>query len=279
MEWSAGKVLTALRTGPFREPAHAWLENVRNETGFGSRPRYADAVVVSLWPSRGLWIGGIEVKISRNDWLRELDKPNKSAEIQRFCDYWWVAAPEGVVEKTEVPETWGYYLVNSTGKQRVRAVKAAPKLQPEPLKLHFVASVLRNQSECANRLRQLGHHEGFEKARAEHDPSVVERLRKELNEKGRAHDLLRLDLERTQAELSRLREHIASFERASGVTGLQHCTSYSYRGELGASLGEQFKLAQLLGQQHPKQLAQKLIDAGNALLAVTDLAQPEKTGT
>ena len=144
------QVLTALRSGPLREPAHAWLLEVRNSVGYTRQVRYADALVLSVWPSRGLWIAGIEVKISRNDWLRELDNPKKSAELQRFCHYWWIAAPEGVVNADELPEKWGHYVIRG---QKARASQKATLLKPDALTMDFVASVLRNQSECTAAIR------------------------------------------------------------------------------------------------------------------------------
>ena len=46
--------------------------------GTGARGgRYADAVMMSLWPSRGLELHGVEIKISRADWKREAFDPQR----------------------------------------------------------------------------------------------------------------------------------------------------------------------------------------------------------
>src|SRR5262245_2299599 len=100
-------VLDAIAEAPrFAPPACVMLREVRNGTGYAKQVRTADAVVVSVWPSRGVWLGGIEVKVSRSDWLRELKDPTKAAEIQKYCNYWWLASPEGVCEPGELPENW-----------------------------------------------------------------------------------------------------------------------------------------------------------------------------
>ena len=39
--------------------------------GFAGGGRYADAIAMNLWPSRGLAVHGFEIKISRGDWQRE----------------------------------------------------------------------------------------------------------------------------------------------------------------------------------------------------------------
>jgi hypothetical protein len=67
-------VIAALRK---KYPAAAWafLEQVANGTGYAKKYRWADALAMGLWPSRGMELHGIEVKVSRSDWLRELENP------------------------------------------------------------------------------------------------------------------------------------------------------------------------------------------------------------
>lgn len=138
---TANEVLDQLQQRVFHPKSHAMLREVNNATGYRGGRRYADAVICSCWPSRGLWLGGIEVKVSRPDWLSELKSPEKSAEIQKYCSFWWVATPPGIVRDGELPETWG--LIEVTRKQS-KTVKRAPKLEVAPLDMPFVASVLRN---------------------------------------------------------------------------------------------------------------------------------------
>ena len=53
------------------------MEEVSDAAGF-SRSRSADYIAVGLWPSRGLYINGIELKSFRSDWLSELKKTKES---------------------------------------------------------------------------------------------------------------------------------------------------------------------------------------------------------
>ncbi len=206
----AHDVVAALREGPFRAPAHAFLEEVRNATGAARIERYADALAISLWPSRGIWFAGVEVKVSRQDWKRELDDPRKSAAIQRFCDYWWVAAPAGIVESHEVPETWGLFVIHE-GKRRggpVEVVKPAPKIAAEGLSAAFVASVLRNHASTADEVIAAKVREAREVWEAEMAD-------------GRAAAKIEGDLRRRLAHANdqwkALEGRIAAFEKASGV--------------------------------------------------------------
>jgi hypothetical protein len=64
---------------------------------------------MNLYPSRGLEINGFEVTASRQDWIKELKSPEKSAPVQRFCDRRWIVAPAGIIQPGELPPTWGQF--------------------------------------------------------------------------------------------------------------------------------------------------------------------------
>ena len=75
----------------YAAPQYAFLEQVRNGTG-GFANRSADAMALSLWPSRGLMLDGFEIKGYRTDWLRELKNPAKAEELAVYCNRWWIVA-------------------------------------------------------------------------------------------------------------------------------------------------------------------------------------------
>jgi len=88
----------------FSTPAWAFLPQVRNGTGYlRNTTRTADAIAMSLYPSRGLDLHGFEIKVSRTDWLGELKNPEKAEAIAQFCDYWWIVAPKEIINLDEVP--------------------------------------------------------------------------------------------------------------------------------------------------------------------------------
>jgi hypothetical protein len=87
---------------------------------------------------------GIEVKVSRSDWRTELKNPQKAEAVARYCDFWWVAAPKGVVPVAEVPAGWG--LIEFDGKRWSHA-KPAPKKEAEPITRQFLAPFLRRACE------------------------------------------------------------------------------------------------------------------------------------
>ena len=72
----AADVIDLLRV-KYPLPAFALLEQVADGTG-ARNYRWADALVMGVWPSRGYHLLGFEVKVSRSDWLHELHKPAKA---------------------------------------------------------------------------------------------------------------------------------------------------------------------------------------------------------
>lgn len=141
------QVLTALKT-KYPPPAYAFFAHVGNSTGFATR--IADAIVMSLYPSRGLTIAGFEIKVSRSDWLRERSDPAKAEAIAQHCDHWWIAAAAGVVNPDELPPNWGLIVAKSTGtgpdvllrvRREAKQLKGGEKLHGSTR--GFIASLMR----------------------------------------------------------------------------------------------------------------------------------------
>jgi hypothetical protein len=90
--------------------------------------RRCDLVRIGMWASRGTGIDVHEIKISRSDWLRELEKPDKAEAWWPYCNRFWVAAPPGIIDTRELPEGWGLMELPAAGRRRFRIqVKATHK--------------------------------------------------------------------------------------------------------------------------------------------------------
>lgn len=215
---SAQQLVDAL-ANRFDAPTYAFLPQVRDSTGSGSAGT-ADALAMSLWPSRGLELYGFEVKVSRQDWLRELKNPAKAENIAQFCDRWWVVAAVDVVDVAEVPPLWG--LLVQRGKGLIRS-KDAPKLKcPQAIDRHFLAAILRRAAQDCPYARRKTH---------EYEDGV---------ERGKRDNSR--ELEYVRGELGRLRAHLQEFEDASGlrISGWNH----------GDKLGKAVKLLTSFGAEH-----------------------------
>ncbi|KVS52213.1 hypothetical protein WK39_26505 [Burkholderia cepacia] len=204
------EVKAALRAR-FCSPEWALFFEVADATG-ARHNRWADAVAMNLWPSRGLAIHGMEVKVSRSDWLRELKDPSKSAPVQRYCDYWWIVTPAGVLKDGELPPTWGHYEVKPGG--TLRELVAAPKLESEPVTRQFAAALMRRASAA---------DEGIVRAAVD---TEIARLRQN-DEKH-----IQREIEQRSRELNELREQIATIERISGV----QITRWGHNEEIGRAV-------------------------------------------
>lgn len=129
-------------------PSYAVLSSVPNGTG-GHKTRTIDALVMSLWPSRGLSLDAVEIKTSRSDWLRELESPAKAETFFEYVDHFWLAVGDAdIVREGELPSTWGL-LVPSPRGAKMKVAKAAPALTPKPLPRSFLAAMFRRMSEAA----------------------------------------------------------------------------------------------------------------------------------
>ncbi len=125
----------------FAPPEWVTMPEVRNATGYQRQARSADAISVSTYPSRGLTVDGFEIKVSKGDWRRELENPDKAEEIARYCDHWWVVAPAGIIPPGTVPGGWGLLEAKKSG---LFKTIVAPKLDPQPLDRMFLVSMLRS---------------------------------------------------------------------------------------------------------------------------------------
>jgi len=216
---TAQDVVTALKA-KYDSNGYAFFEQVNNATGWRGNRAFTDAVVVSLWPSRGIEAYGFEIKVSRADWRKELAKPAKAELVQKYCTRWWVVSGNNCVPESEVPPKWGLLELRGKG---LHIVKNAPLLKPKPLDLPFVASLVRRAHEVSGALVA----NAYERGRAEGEAQGPE-----------AHHSQVLNLNKKIASLER---GIADFEAASGVK------LSAYDGEY---LGKMFK--QLL--QHRRAL-------------------------
>lgn len=123
----------------FPHPEYGIVFEVAQGTGWKAN-RHLDAMAMGVWPSRGLVLHGIEIKVSRGDWRRELAMPEKAEEIARFCDFFWLAAPQGVVPINELPKNWGL-LELANGK--LKQAKYPEKLKAQPHTRDLMAAVFR----------------------------------------------------------------------------------------------------------------------------------------
>jgi hypothetical protein len=177
---TAADVIAGLKI-QFPAPAFCLLEQVADGTG-ARQHRWADAVAMSVWPSRGYTLHGVEVKVNRYDWLHELQQPKKSAAVQKYCNHWWIAvSDESIVQPGELPSTWGLTVL--TGK-KMKVVHAAPALEAEPWDVAFIASVFRNMAVASTAEIENAVNKAFAKGREEGAESGHSYMKAQMEEMG-----------------------------------------------------------------------------------------------
>lgn len=197
--------LVKLMKARYSAPAWGLLWEVPNGTGH-NKSRTADAMAMSLWPSRGLELHGFELKTVRSDWLGELKNPAKAEALAKYCDRWWIVAEPGVVEVGELPPSWG--LIERRGSvlrvQREAAAHVAP-VEPDT---SFLASLFRAVS-----LIEARHSADYIKRSAVSAELELEYQRGV----GDSEASAKRKSSNATAELEDLKTQLAKFEESSGV--------------------------------------------------------------
>lgn len=227
-----------------------------NGTGWRRQKRFADALVLQCWPSRGITLTGIEVKVTRSDWMREFRDPSKADELRNWCAYWYLATPPGIVKVDEVPKTWGLYEIDG---RNVTCAKKAPEQKTKPLDIEFIASMARHAASQQNAIRTAGHEAGYELARKRFDKGGVAEAEQKLDEERRQKYQLERERDDARRDFASLKAAVEVFEKTAG---LPERAISSQRGYMGISpVGDYYNLARALSQRPIEDLADHFREA------------------
>lgn len=87
--------------------SHVVLEQVPDGTGMHQR-HWIDVAVFSLWASKGLYRFAFEIKVSRSDFIQELQNPMKHKWALECFHQFWFVAPLDVIRIEELPPNIGW---------------------------------------------------------------------------------------------------------------------------------------------------------------------------
>ena len=233
----------------FAAPEYALMFEVGNKTGVGCS-RHADAIAMSLWPSRGLEIIGFEFKASRSDWLRELKNPAKAEKIAAYCDRWYIVAAKGCVKLDEMPVGWGYMLADDG---TLKMVKKAPEMKAKEVDRDFIAAVLRRASEADEELLKVAVRREIQNSLNRRKQDIKEAVDRALRDVARENEQLKFT--------------ISEFEEASGIK-LER-----WRG--GRILGQAFAAAQQMGSNWDSNLQKARLACKIFMTATEEIVRAE----
>jgi hypothetical protein len=209
-------------------PGGLFLPEVGQNGGWGSGSR-CDAIYVGFTSSSGRILVGHELKISRSDWLNELNKPGKADAWADECHEWWLVVNDpAIVHDGELPADWGLMSPSPRSKTRMQIHTRAARKDPRVHRpaWNAVRSIMARQdtlrAQAAERLRR----DAREDARREFDKQVTATIDRRLAAGGQ-HDAAKIREQLAQIEqaLGAKIDFTAATDRASG-------TRYGWSGEV-----------------------------------------------
>jgi hypothetical protein len=112
-------------------PGGAFLSEVQTPRDVFPQRR-VDALYIGFTQSRGNLLDGHELKVSRSDWLHELDQFNKADWWFSHTHRWWLVVPDlSVAKAEELPAGWGLMVVSPRTKTRLDVHVKAEVRSPE----------------------------------------------------------------------------------------------------------------------------------------------------
>lgn len=126
-------------------PAGAGAVYLTEVTAPGNSGRRADAVHIGLWQSRGAGrIDVCELKTSRSDFRRELDKPAKAEAWWPYSTTFSIVSPGvDITPPEELPAGWGLMVPNPRGGRRFKTVVKPEEREPT-LSIGLLMTLLKN---------------------------------------------------------------------------------------------------------------------------------------
>lgn len=218
--------IESLMRDKYCAPEWALLFNVGNGTGHHCTG-WADAIAMSLYPSRGLAIHGFEFKASRTDWTKELKDPHKAEKVAKYCDFWWLVARADIVKDAELPLGWGQMEWRDS---KLKLVRAASQMKPVQLDREFIAAILRRSAESDQKVIDELVRKQVDKDRAEHQQSRKDAIERDRSEYSKVLKNLKelkektgIDLRGYQAtdEVARAIKLVLDSDLVSDYSGIQ----------------------------------------------------------
>jgi hypothetical protein len=123
----------------FAPPKFASVREVRLGTGYDD---YATGRIdfLAVSAARGAYVYGVEVKASRSDFLKDLKSVAKQKALRSFANFFYYAAPKGLIDPNELPEWAGLMEMTNTS---FYTKTQAPLTERSAPTWSFVAALIR----------------------------------------------------------------------------------------------------------------------------------------
>ncbi len=147
------KQITELLQGRYKQPEWAFFSELHRGTGYRSFRRKTnpeqrfDGWAINCYPSKGHVKVAFEIKVSRSDFLSEVNNPNKRKQAIELSNEFYFVVPEGLVEVEEIPDDSGLMVATKDG---LRVVKCSPINENPILDWNFVCSIARRNTDVSD---------------------------------------------------------------------------------------------------------------------------------
>lgn len=101
------EVIESLVKYKYPSATHGYVTEFKPSSGLSGANRRIDLYAIECAPSKGCPKHAVEVKVSRQDWLAELKQPMKRRMAMDVSNYFWFAAPAGIIKVEELPSQCG----------------------------------------------------------------------------------------------------------------------------------------------------------------------------
>ncbi|OBC14075.1 hypothetical protein A5784_30705 [Mycobacterium sp. 852013-50091_SCH5140682] len=220
-------------------PGGVFLPEVGQNGGWGSGSR-ADAVYVGFTSSSGRILIGHELKISRSDWLNELNKPGKADAWADECHEWWLVVNDpAIVHEHELPAGWGLMSPSPRSKNRMQVHTPAVRKDPRVHRpaWNAVRSIMARQDTLRAQAAEALRRAAREDARRDFDKQVAAAVDRRLAAGGQ-HDATQIRERLTQIEqaLGAKIDFTAATDRTSGRYGWSGEVTLAQISEIAAAV-------------------------------------------
>lgn len=150
------------------QPMERWLflTGVATNAGFvdtskdGLKGRYIDAFAIALWPSTKFERVAYEIKVSRSDFLRELDNPTKRAAAVYLSNRFYFALAPGVLKDDDLlrPDLQACGLLEIQESGAITEYRKAVSREAWPMPETFIVSLLRNARDQVWKSQDMTSH-------------------------------------------------------------------------------------------------------------------------
>ena len=171
------------------------IEEAPDGSDFGGRR--CDLIAMGVWRSTNDQIIGHEVKVSRSDWVRELQQPENSDAFIPYCHRWYIVAASGIVKPGELRGSWGLIEAAKNGRSiRIRK-QADLNSNVKPLTRRMTSTWMRRVSQGAS------------------EDLIRSRVKAALEERKAVESI---NVSRNHDRYEQLLERVDKFEKASGIS-------------------------------------------------------------